>query len=375
MKKAIQIATSLENVPELANYVNIANFTNALSVSIEALLNMKDSFVQFLNGTYLTTIGLANLGHNDFTNSDKYINAGIKEFKLSNTTLSNIPSPGPVVFELYQDGQGGKGQVQSIPIPIDGVVNIAKDLNSLLIYFAYAGLDSIDLFQGMNNVLNQISTINWTDTAGAANPSYWNGLSSQISVVNVSYVYGLNNLTGATNQANINKGHNYGSLLNPVFQPFSDQLYQQVINLKGNYTDFRDIINGLVNTVYAFRDFSYGSDLFSQWITAYQANGNNTGVPTYPIGNQSLNNFTSSTQYAYQGYLSIQKATGMDPTSRTNWADSLYQTTNSTTDKSVSGADYSGIFILNLPTQNNPTNKAILDIIVQLQMGEILGTG
>ena len=380
IEQAIVKAESLNQIESISNYINLENFTSALNTSVRTVLGIGSAFVQFLNGTYETTVGLANLAQNKLSETDYWMAQAINDFKLSNETLGNIDPGQPVVFEYYSNGDQGASGKTSIEIPVQGIVQLAKDYNSLLIYFAYAGLSSIDMFNGMDGVLTAMGNINWNNTASAANPTFWTDLANSMTLVNNSYNYGLGNLTLASNQASINAGHSYGSLLNPVFKSGSNSfasLFDGLItNLQDNFVDYGYLLNALTYTTYAFRDFSFGSDYFTTWAALFKANGNADNSTSLALKPFAIANFTSSMQNAYSGYEALQLTLNVDPTLKETWSNSLYSPSNNGTilDPSVSGADYSGILILNT-TPNDPSNSPLLNIILNLALGDILGSG
>ena len=380
LKKAIDIARSLEDVPQLANYININKFINATDVAITGLLSMNEAFIQFLNGTYKVTIGMKNLAENKLNSTNYWMNKGIDDFILSNATLSVIPSPAQVAFEFYPNGDGGKTKIETIPIPIAGFVNIAKDLNNLLIRFAYAGLDSINMFSGMDDFMTSVSALNWNNTAFAATAALWNTMGQKLLNVENYYFNGINNITTAAQLANDYKNKSYGSMLDPIFvtgnNSFFSQLSNQIFRLKDNYTDFGLLLEGFTNTTFAFRDFSYGLDVYTQWSQMYVQNGNSDNATSTALRTPGIANFTSSAKYAYNGYLAIQATKGINAQVKSSWMNSLYSEANNGTisDTSISGADYLGIAILKTnPT--DPTNQALLNVILAIQLGDIFGNG
>ena len=379
LKEAIDYARSLEDVPQLANYVNINKFINATDSAITGLLSMNQAFIQFLNGTYKITIGMKNLAENKLNSTNYWIDLAINDFILSNATLSNIPTPPMVNFEFYPNGDGGKSQIQSVPIPIAGFVNIAKDLNNLLIRFAYAGLDSIDMLLAMDDTLTSIGSLQWNNTVSSANSAYWESLSNGLLSVNDSYNNGLRNITEAGNLANEYKNKSYGSMLDPIFvtgkNSFFSQLATQVFRLQSNFTDYGYLLQAFTTTTLAYQHFSYGSDLFNNWLTTYQGNGNTTNSATDNYGNQSLANFTLSANYAYAGYVALGHTVGLNQHVKTSWQNSLYDEANNNTlnDHSLTGADHFAITMLSTP--NSVVTQLFISILQANTLGSIFGKG
>jgi hypothetical protein len=380
LKKAISIASSLKDIAELSNYVNINQFISALDTSITGLISMNTAFIQFLNGTYETTIAMVNLGENNLVNTNFWMNAAIDDFILSNTTLSAIPTPPPVSFELYPNGDGGATDKTEIAIPIDGVVNIAKDLNNLLIRFAYGGLASINLFDAMDEVMTSMDNLNWNDTVTTSSSAYWDGLTNGLLNVQNHYYNGLNNLTEAGTLATTYSTKSYGQLLDPIFVTgegsFFNTLGSQISELSGNFTDFGFVLQGFTNTTFAFRDFSYGSNLFASWFQEY----NTTVVSNTALLNMAKANFTTSQNFAHDGYLALDQAMGLNPQVKSSWMSSLYDEINLNTanDHSLYGANQQGITAIDL-LLITPTNtqewQLIINLVAALNLADILGSG
>ena len=370
--QALQDALPLKDIQSLSNYLNVQDFFNALEISTNALLKIGPSFTAFLNGTYETTIGLANLGANNFTLSNYWMANAIADFKVSNNTLANIPTPPTVQFSVYSDGKGGAGQNQTIEIPVDGVVKIAKDMNALLIPFAYASLSGVNLFENMDTVMTQMSNQNWNDTITSADQTYWNNVNTSVYTVRNYYQFGVNNLTLAGNLASQDSQKSYGSLLDSAFTQGSNSFFASLANeitkLSTNFTNYGHMFDAFVNTSYSLRFFAYGSDLFSQWSTEYGSNNNSTLAIS--LHDQAIANFTISQTYASEGKSALDLASGINQDVKTKWIGFLVGTLSQP--YSIYNADASGILLL---STYNTAPTAYLNYIDQIHLGDILGTG
>ncbi len=376
IKQALIDALPLQSINSLSNYININEFFGALENATLALLSIKQPFTQFLNGTYLTTIAMANLGLNKLNTSSFWMAQGIKQFIKSNDSLSKIATPPVVAFTIYPNGDGGKsGNNQTIEIPVDGVVKIAKDMNNLLIRFAYGGLSGIDLFQSMDTIMTSIGNINWNQTASAADTTYWNNLNMSVFSFRSYYDSGVGNLSIAGLLAKEDSKKSYGSLLDPVFvqgpNSFFGTLANEVNRLVGNFTDYGHVFDAFVNTTYAFRYFSFGSDLYFRYIEEYNSHGNSSLAIS--LHDQTLSNFTLSESYANAGYSALQNTVGINQQVKTNWMNFLGSSTQYNPSASLYAADATGILLLSIYPPIS--NQDILNIINRLALGSILGNG
>ncbi len=384
LQNAIDQSSSLSNVEALQNYVNIGQFFNALKVTVSDLLTIRHAFVQFMNGTYETSIAMVNMANNNFVKTNFWMTSAIDDFIASNTTLSLVPSDiKPVEFSLYPNGDGGaSGNNQTINVPIAGVINIAKDLNNLLIRFAYGGLAGINVFDQMDNVMTSMGNLNFTNPTEAANPVYWDGLTNNLTQVNTFYHYGLANLTEASALAQADSQKSYGPLLDSVFVQgqgsFFNTLATQVNGLKGNFTDYGHILDAFTNTTLAMKGFSFGSYNLQQW-GVLSSNGTVNTVTTNATLDMAIANFTASIVYADAGYNAISQVKSLAPSVVLNWKAMLKDPANagSVNDKSLTGADTQGINTANfLKSSPQAANfQGIISIVSSLNLGNILGTG
>lgn len=380
LQLALEQANSLQNVQALQNYVNLGQFFSALNSTVSDLITIRNSFVQFMNGTYEITIAMANMANNNFVKANYWMDAGIQDFIASNATLSKVPfNIAPVQFSLYPKGDGGaSGNVQTVDVPIAGVINIAKDLNNLLIRFAYGGLAGVNIFDKMDNVMTSMGSLNYNNTPQTANPTYWNNLATNITDINVYYHYGVANLSEASTLAHVDSQKSYGSLLDSVFTQGSNSFFatltKQVDTLKANFTDYGHVLDAFANTTLAMRDFSYGSNNLNIAIGMINAGQNGTAQYNTTLAN-AIGNFTNSQNEAKAGYDALGLTHSLAPAVVTNWQNTLYISTNLGTinNKSLYGADALGILTagsLSASTDILP----MLNLVNSLGLGNILGS-
>jgi hypothetical protein len=370
--RAIEIASALKDIQGLEKFINIGEFVDALNKSITTLLDLDKAFIQFLNGTYKIVIGMNFLGNNDLNSADQWLSAGLTDFIKSKTELDAVERPGQVNFTV------NLGETSTVvEIPIDGVINIARDMNALLIPFGFAAKDSIQLFTSMDSVMTSMDNLNWSDADEISDQTYWNGLTVELQKTQGYYDLAFANITEAEIVVNDIKDNSYGKLLNPVFtgeNGFFSKLSSQVTTMKTNMSDFKFILQGFANTTFAFRDYSFGMGEFNRWYDDYIASGNTTSNNN--TLDSAFGNFTSSQNYAVAGYDVIGLTTGINDEVRANWKSMLYNPSNKSDISTIYGADESAISTINLIKSSGPDDPnfaIIMSYVEQLQLAGILG--
>ena len=375
--KAITLASTLKNVEGLENYVNIAEFINALDVSITALLTLNQPFVEFLNGTYKTTIAIAHLGANDLIGADEWMGSAIEDFIQSNSSLASVPVPDAVKFSFYPSGD--KLQATEIEIPVDGVIKIAKDLNNLLIRFAFGSKESILVFDAMDSVMTNMDTLNFSDTKSSSDAAYWDGLSTDLAKVQIHFDLGLANLSEAGELSNQYKNKSYGKMLDPVFvqneNSFFNQLGKQITDLVGNFTDFKFTLQAFTNTTLAFKEYSLGANAFNSWHEMYQENPGTNNITMNNSLDLSREKFLNSSNFAKAGYDVLELTQGLEPEAKSSWQGMLYTPTGNT---SLYGIDLEFVSLVDTvkstPT-DTPQFQLLLEYVNALALADILGSG
>lgn len=376
IKAALARASNFQDFESLSQFINLADFFEALEVTVEILLEAGEAIIPFINGTYKTTLGLQALGDNNFDLASTWIESGLEDFTTSNMTFSSIDKPKPVNITI---GQGADATV--ISIPIDGVIEIATDLNNLLLSFGYGANAGIKFFSAMSNIASNLEAINMSDTSattGTGNQTTWDGLNQAVTDATTIYNQATGNISEAGMKADFFLTKSYGDFLDPAFVEGDDAFFSQVSTMvtdyQGNLTDFGHLLNAIGNTSLAFQDFGLGSSLFEPGKSALSPPpGDNTTIL------QSKAKMITSKDYAAAAWNALKLTTAINDELKLNWLASLgdpgipYKLDDiGTTESSIQAVTSYTIELIDILTAFD-TSTVLFELILELMDGIDLG--
>ncbi|MFW9928469.1 MAG: hypothetical protein ACFFD1_03675 [Candidatus Thorarchaeota archaeon] len=377
LKYGIQQAQSLENVQSINKLVNVNEFISALDASLTAIQGSWSAFTDFLNGTYKTILGISALSSNSFNNASNWMGQATSDFIKSNNTLGALTDINPVNITVYQGDQP-----TVIPIPIDSVIHVAQDLNSLLIPFSYAGESSVKFFISMRNLMNGMNALNMSDTSSVGSDTTWDSVGSYLTSASNELNSATGNITNANTQleyriANPRYGEFNDAFVGPEGSDTIFRMFQQITStLSGNLTGLGDILSALSDTFQSFKAFGKGSVYASDALTNSTAR---TIASTY---------YNQSKNYAGNAWIKLHQLTGsvhLNEGSRIAWIETLispYPDWNPNSTFTLNGLQnslYSGIFVVSdvmgksLASMNQTDVDNFLALVESLNLGSLFG--
>ena len=267
LQQALSRASSLKNIQSLNNYIKIGEFFNAVDGAVAALNVVDPAFAPFINGTYKTILGLSALKYNFFTNATAWINSGILDFGSSSNILNSVQNVKPVNKSI---NSGVKWKVYDIPL--DKIVLVAKDLNTLLIPFASSALDTVKLFSDMQGMMIILNNVNMSDTSVAGISNTWSPVLGSLGSANLDLASATANISLSNNLLTtyINT-RNYG-LFNSTFIIGPNSLFDTIQKftsaLESNLTAISQMFNATTHMVNAFVAMGLASGFFQQYISS-----------------------------------------------------------------------------------------------------------
>lgn len=374
LKSAIERASSLSQVEALTSMVNIGEFLNALDVTVQALLNLEDSIIPFINGTYKTILGLKALGLNAFDTAGSWIDKAVVDFVQSNTTLATIARPEPVNITLYGNADDPNDDT-TIIIPIDGIVDAAADLNNLLVDFGYGASSGISFFNDMNGIMIDIDDLDFTDVTGISDPTFWDDMSNSLTDARDSFDSAKFYISSAgTKATTFTEENSYGEFLDPLFIEGDGAIFPQVAKFvsdyQGNLTDFTAFMDAITNTTFSFRDFSLGAGDFNDAFETFNDTSNDAELQAVKA------KFVSSRDYALAAYHALappfgssqEAPTNVNAETLANWKDALYDPdlepyTINTDAEDLYGIDTKAIEMIELIVAQDPSAPEFQEIL------------
>ena len=267
LQQALSQASNLATLTALNNYIKVSDFFTAIDGAVRALNAVDPAYAPFINGTYKTILGLSALKYNYFANATAWINSGIADFGTSSAILHNVQNVQPVNISIKN---GNTWQV--IEIPIDKLVLIAQDLNSLLVPFAYSALSTVKLFTDMQATMISMNNINMTNTNLTGTLNTWLPLLNAMQATNIDLGYAVANISNANNLiTTYSNTHDYGKWFEPEIVNNSNSLYNTIHTftyaLATNLTAIANIYNATSHMVIAFMNMGFGSYNSQHYIT------------------------------------------------------------------------------------------------------------
>ncbi|MHA2105786.1 MAG: hypothetical protein ACW981_20355 [Candidatus Hodarchaeales archaeon] len=382
LKSGIQKASSITDIGALKDFVNLDDFITALDIGVDAFDEAWPAFLPFLNGTYKIILGTSALGTNDFDLASSWIESAASEFEESDKILSNVTDVQPVNITV----QGS----EPIPIPIDGVINLAKDLNRLLIPFSYSAAAGINFFGAMADLMTAMQNLNLTDKTSIGNDATWAPVESNLALASSYFAEASFNIGLAKgNLTDMVESPRYGDLLNPIFvgQPGDPTIFRQVEDVitqfDSNVTVLSDILLALTDTFRSFRNFGSAT---SQLDIALQLDA--TGNATRPIVINQYQNAIANATSAWNILDNMTASSQLNSASRVTWLNTLlsdYGEEDPNTDVGTFtfigltlDMDYGGIIaisdVMKRTLEAVETNPAIYDALITLAEALDLGT-
>jgi hypothetical protein len=378
LEKALFRASTISEFEELDKLVNLNEFVDAINTTVSILLSTKDAILPFINGTYKTILGMKALGQNAFSEASDWISKGIENFSDSNRTLAALARPKPVNLTINP----GRSDETYIAIPIDGIVEIAGDLNNLLLSFGYGVKSGIDFFVEMDIIMKAMDDLDMSNALAISNATFWNIVSTSVVNAQSTFNFASSNITEAGTKAGIFVNKSYGEFLDPAFtdpdnsrpDAFFRQIADLIVETQDNMTDFGHLLNAIGNTTFSFRDFGYAAGEFDPALTEWVDNSNS--VPLEAV----RTNFTQSRDYAEDAYNSLESAVSINPETKSAWKEMLgdpavtYDISSIEENlRALSTRAIETITLVLAVPATDPNFQAILDILELLDLDEIFG--
>ncbi|MHA2364429.1 MAG: hypothetical protein ACXAC7_10760 [Candidatus Hodarchaeales archaeon] len=354
LQEGLERATNIGEVETIQDLVNIHEFSTALSEAVDYFYVVRDAVIPFINGTYESILGMNALANNAFNNASAWSRLAVEDFIKSNDTLSQIGDLSPIDL-IINTGD----EPTEIPMPIDKIIQVAKDLNTVLIPFSHSAVSAIELFISTDNLLTELNAIDMNDTTTTGLDSTWESVDSNLTKANNDLIFLTNNLTSSKSYSNyfITTG-DYGTLTDAfIGEPGSEGVFRTISTSVDDFdrelNDFQDLFSALNYTLKAFRAFG-------------KASGDvELGLQLSGIGDDSVL-LSVREQYVYAmdnasiAYrtlsVDLQGSTYLNANSREDWKDILADPGLSpfVNYNDLNNGDASGIY---------PTSRVMVDLI------------
>ncbi|OLS18795.1 MAG: hypothetical protein HeimC3_48590 [Candidatus Heimdallarchaeota archaeon LC_3] len=378
----IERASSITDVGELNNVINIEQFISALDSGLSALDKSWGAINPFLNGTYKTILATTALGENDLSKASSLIIDATGDFIQSDSILSTVTDVAPINITSGE---------QVIPIPIDGIINLAKDLNSLLIPFSYSAANGIDFFLSMQNLMTGMSAIDMSDNSTSGLDGTWDGISGNLAMASSQLSLASSNISIANNLLDMAIANpRYGSL-NPVFvgEEGSVTVFRTVKQMVDEFDSNLELLSEMFTALtYSFEAYKAFGKASAKVHLALTDNATKAEV----LGFYQDTKDNSALAWEILNNMNTTSGSLLDNGARISWMESFIwpsSPSNNPTNLNSTNigfgaipATYNGLWVVSkvmieLLNSTLLTNQidAILDIVNNLGIGDLFGSG
>jgi len=318
------VTDALEDAQDLLSIIIVdenASLAEAFGILDEAqagyglILEIARGAIDFLNATYKTALAIEDLGDSAFTDSANWMRSASADLEDANDTFGIIDTT-----DLNNN---------SI-LPFYGIVEILKDMTSLLTFFSYAATNGTECYDKMDDVLVSIDNLNFNGSDLDTLKNGTNALAANVSEATAYLTDAVYFINRATNLSDTFTNKTYGDTIDSALKPMLVDFSGMLDTFSTNITQMSKLVEALDYTVLSIDSFTNGFALFNASYTkAYNDSPTNS--------THFLANLTSDPDFIYSeilmqycknngsiGHYTIGTAVAIASDVKTDWQTMLF---------------------------------------------------
>lgn len=316
-----QDLVSLLIVDETTDIASAFGIIDEAQAGYGLILEIARGAIDFLNATYKTALAIEDLGDSAFSDSADWLVSASGDLEDANDTFDDINTT-----DLNPD---------SI-LPFYGIVEILKDMTSLLTFFTYAATNGTECYDKMDDVLTSIETLDFDDSNMSTLTSGTNALAADVSEATDYLTDAVYFIERATILSNTFTNKTYGNIIDSALKPTLVDFSSMLTTFSANITQMSKLVEALDYTVLSIDSFTNGFALFNSSYTYELAvNPDNS---TFFLGNLTNNDdfiyseilMQYSIDNASMGHYAVGTAAAIASDVKGTWQAMLYSPDPST---------------------------------------------
>ncbi|MFX0014858.1 MAG: hypothetical protein ACFFB2_00340 [Promethearchaeota archaeon] len=281
------------------------------------ILRVAEGAIDFLNATYETTLAIEDLGDSDFEGANNWMGNAAIDLVEANTTLRAID-----ISELDEESV----------LPFYGTVKILSDMTELLAYFAKAATNGTECYMEIEDVLEELTSINFADEDLETISADLGDLTTQVSETRIIFNAAQYNI-GKARELSLSyasEENSYGDIIDGSLKPMLIDFSNMLSQFYTNVSEIDNLLTALDYTLASAYSFTEGLNLFNSTYNAIRANAGPNGTEFFLnfAGNDSIEKTKEFMDYAIDnasaGYYKIEETTVLSATLTTEWKNTLH---------------------------------------------------